>query len=67
MSRLNLSDQTLSWVTIRVDFFGTLYASGLAIYLTYLAHMSASNAGFSLNMASELRIQSVVTAIEQLG
>ena len=46
-----MTDSSFSWVTIRVDFIGTLYTTALMIYLTYITRMSASNAGFSLNMA----------------
>ena len=48
-----MTDSSFSWVTIRVDFIGTLYTTALMIYLTYITRMSASNAGFSLNMAGK--------------
>lgn len=41
------------WVGIRVDFMGTIFSTSLAAYLTYGGHLSASNTGFSLAMASE--------------
>ncbi|KAI0793789.1 P-loop containing nucleoside triphosphate hydrolase protein [Fomes fomentarius] len=40
------------WVTLRVDFIGTLFTSSLALYLTYFSKLSAANTGFSLNMAA---------------
>ncbi|EJD04272.1 uncharacterized protein FOMMEDRAFT_106872 [Fomitiporia mediterranea MF3/22] len=40
------------WVCIRIDTLGGLFASGLAAYLVYGKQLgSASNTGFSLNMA----------------
>ena len=42
-----------SWVTIRIDFIGTLFATSLSIYLTYISSLSAANIGFSLAMAGE--------------
>ena len=41
------------WVTIRVDTMGTTLTAILAWYLTYVADISASNAGFALSMAGE--------------
>ncbi|TFK79744.1 P-loop containing nucleoside triphosphate hydrolase protein [Polyporus arcularius HHB13444] len=40
------------WVGIRVDLMGTIFATSLAAYLTYVGHLSASNTGFSLAMAT---------------
>ncbi len=40
-------------MTARIDLVGTFFATSLAIYLTYISKMSASDTGFSLNMASE--------------
>lgn len=44
------------WVGIRVDLMGTIFSTSLAAYLTYFGHLSASNTGFSLAMASEYRL-----------
>lgn len=41
------------WVTIRVDTMGTALTAILAWYLTYVANISASNAGFALSMAGQ--------------
>lgn len=35
-----------------MDFIGTVFATSLAIYLVYASNLSASDTGFSLNMAS---------------
>ncbi|RPD70679.1 P-loop containing nucleoside triphosphate hydrolase protein [Lentinus tigrinus ALCF2SS1-7] len=40
------------WVGIRVDLIGTMFSTSLAAYLTYGGHLSASNTGFSLAMAT---------------
>ena len=48
---LVLTDSHSSWVVVRLDFIGILYTTALAAYLTYVAYLSASDAGFSLNMA----------------
>ncbi|RDX45542.1 P-loop containing nucleoside triphosphate hydrolase protein [Lentinus brumalis] len=40
------------WVGIRVDLMGTIFSTCLAAYLTYVGHLSASNTGFSLAMAT---------------
>ncbi|KAI0746563.1 P-loop containing nucleoside triphosphate hydrolase protein [Daedaleopsis nitida] len=40
------------WMTLRIDFMGTLFTTCLAIYLTYISPLSAANTGFSLAMAS---------------
>ncbi|KAI0717852.1 P-loop containing nucleoside triphosphate hydrolase protein [Cerioporus squamosus] len=40
------------WVGIRVDLMGTIFATSLAAYLTYVGRLSASNTGFSLAMAT---------------
>ena len=48
---LVLTNSHVSWVVVRLDFIGILYTTALAAYLTYAAHLSASDAGFSLNMA----------------
>lgn len=36
-----------------MDLIGNVFASSLAAYLVYGSRLSASNTGFSLNMASE--------------
>ncbi|KAI0800050.1 P-loop containing nucleoside triphosphate hydrolase protein [Fomes fomentarius] len=40
------------WLSIRIEFIGTLFTTGLAVYLTYVSKLSASNTGFSLAMAA---------------
>ena len=42
------------WVCVRIDALGTLFASGLAMYLVYFQSQGAANTGFSLNMAGEV-------------
>ncbi|EIW62518.1 multidrug resistance-associated ABC transporter [Trametes versicolor FP-101664 SS1] len=39
------------WIAVRVDVMGTLLSVILAAYLVYSARVSASNAGFAMNMA----------------
>lgn len=39
------------WVDVRINTIGALFAAALAVYLVYFRNMSASNVGFSLNMA----------------
>ncbi|KAF5384757.1 hypothetical protein D9757_006267 [Collybiopsis confluens] len=39
------------WVCIRIDVLGGFLAAGLAAYLVYYRGQTASNTGFSLNMA----------------
>ncbi|KAE9395907.1 P-loop containing nucleoside triphosphate hydrolase protein [Gymnopus androsaceus JB14] len=39
------------WICIRIDALGALLAAGLAAYLVYYRGQTASNTGFSLNMA----------------
>ncbi|KAJ6621777.1 hypothetical protein B0H10DRAFT_2015711 [Mycena sp. CBHHK59/15] len=39
------------WVSIRVDLLGSLFSAGLATYLVYVKHSSASETGFLINMA----------------
>ncbi|KAJ3833329.1 hypothetical protein F5878DRAFT_646030 [Lentinula raphanica] len=39
------------WITVRVDALGALLSCVLAVYLVYYRGQSASNTGFSLNMA----------------
>ncbi|KAL1939047.1 hypothetical protein VTO73DRAFT_10307 [Trametes versicolor] len=52
-TRVSVTHQNLNrWVTARIDLVGTLFATSLAIYLTYISKMSASDTGFSLNMAT---------------
>lgn len=41
------------WVSLRLDVIGALFAAGLGAYLIYFQNLSASNVGFSLNMAGE--------------
>lgn len=36
-----------------MDFIGTVFATSLAVYLVYASNLSASDTGFSLNMASK--------------
>ncbi|KAI0633973.1 P-loop containing nucleoside triphosphate hydrolase protein [Trametes polyzona] len=40
------------WISARMDFIGTVFASSLAVYLVYVSHLNASDTGFSLNMAA---------------
>ncbi|KAH9846280.1 P-loop containing nucleoside triphosphate hydrolase protein [Lenzites betulinus] len=40
------------WMSARMDFVGTVYATSLAVYLVYVSRLSASDTGFSLNMAT---------------
>ncbi|KAL0950643.1 hypothetical protein HGRIS_007431 [Hohenbuehelia grisea] len=42
------------WISIRIDFLGSLFSASLAAYLVYFGHHSASNTGLSLNMAAAL-------------
>lgn len=49
--RCAYSQMNTSWVTFRMDILAALYTTSLAVYLTYFSPLSASNAGFSLNMA----------------
>ncbi|KAH9918376.1 P-loop containing nucleoside triphosphate hydrolase protein [Epithele typhae] len=52
-SRAMITQYNLNrWVSMRVDFVGTLYTTALAVYLVYLTDIGASNTGFSLNMAA---------------
>ena len=39
------------WITIRIDVLGNALSTVLAAYLTYVARISASEAGFALTMA----------------
>ncbi|KAF9458727.1 P-loop containing nucleoside triphosphate hydrolase protein [Collybia nuda] len=39
------------WICIRIDAMGGLFAAALAAYLVYFRGQTASNTGFSLNMA----------------
>ncbi|KAJ3508927.1 hypothetical protein NLJ89_g5494 [Agrocybe chaxingu] len=39
------------WIGFRIDLLGALFTSALATYLVYFQRVSASNTGFSLNMA----------------
>ncbi|KZT65224.1 hypothetical protein DAEQUDRAFT_658251, partial [Daedalea quercina L-15889] len=39
------------WICIRIDATGALFSTALAVYLVYGGPFSASNTGFSLNMA----------------
>ncbi|EIW59890.1 multidrug resistance-associated ABC transporter [Trametes versicolor FP-101664 SS1] len=51
-TRVSVTHQNLDrWVSARIDLAGTFFATGLAIYLTYISKMSAANTGFSLNQA----------------
>ncbi|KAI0633977.1 P-loop containing nucleoside triphosphate hydrolase protein [Trametes polyzona] len=40
------------WISARMDFIGDVFTTSLAIYLVYASRLSASNTGFSLNMAA---------------
>ncbi|KAI0768312.1 P-loop containing nucleoside triphosphate hydrolase protein [Trametes elegans] len=52
-TRVSITHQNLNrWIGSRLDNVGTLFATSLAIYLTYDSNLSASNTGFSLNMAA---------------
>ncbi|KAF5313867.1 hypothetical protein D9619_013092 [Psilocybe cf. subviscida] len=44
------------WVSVRIDFLGTLFTTSLASYLLYTRKLSAANIGFSLNIALEFTI-----------
>ncbi|KAI0672538.1 P-loop containing nucleoside triphosphate hydrolase protein, partial [Trametes maxima] len=51
-SQVSVTHEGLNrWLSIYIDFVGTLFATSLAIYLTYVAKLSAADTGFSLNMA----------------
>ncbi|KAJ6508402.1 hypothetical protein C8R45DRAFT_967292 [Mycena sanguinolenta] len=39
------------WVGIRVDILGSIFSASLATYLVYIAHSSAGDTGFLINMA----------------
>ncbi|KAF7348331.1 Multidrug resistance-associated ABC transporter protein [Mycena sanguinolenta] len=39
------------WVGIRVDILGSIFSASLATYLVYVAHSSAGDTGFLINMA----------------
>ncbi|KAJ7286214.1 hypothetical protein C8J57DRAFT_1446843 [Mycena rebaudengoi] len=39
------------WISVRIDALGGIFAASLAYYLVYVQSHSASNIGFSLNMA----------------
>lgn len=41
------------WIDIRLDLLGNLFATSLAAYLVYYRVQTASNTGFSLNMAGK--------------
>ncbi|KAL1942566.1 hypothetical protein VTO73DRAFT_6168 [Trametes versicolor] len=52
-TRVAVTHQNLDrWIWARIDLIGTIFATSLAIYLTYIAKMNASDTGFSLNMAT---------------
>ncbi|KAF5317511.1 hypothetical protein D9619_013131 [Psilocybe cf. subviscida] len=54
-SRISRTTYNLArWVATRIDFLGDLYNAALACYLVYWSSISSSNAGFSLNMATDL-------------
>ncbi|PIL29335.1 ATP-binding cassette transporter [Ganoderma sinense ZZ0214-1] len=68
-SRVAITNVNLNrWVTIRVDFSGTLLVTALAVWLLYFAPLSASNTGFSLAMAAAFsnNILSWVSVFNQL-
>jgi hypothetical protein len=39
------------WIDVRVDGMANLFSTSVAIFLLYFGHYSASDIGFSLNMA----------------
>ncbi|KAJ3890944.1 hypothetical protein GG344DRAFT_77404 [Lentinula edodes] len=49
------------WITIRVDVLGALLSCFLAVYLVYYRGQSASNTGFSLNMAGKVPVHPVLS------
>ncbi|EIW53706.1 multidrug resistance-associated ABC transporter [Trametes versicolor FP-101664 SS1] len=52
-SRVNIIHEHFNrWISTRMDFIGNVFASSLAAYLVYGSRLSASNTGFSLNMAT---------------
>ncbi|KAI1792393.1 P-loop containing nucleoside triphosphate hydrolase protein [Ganoderma leucocontextum] len=44
-------DALSRWITIRIDILGNALSTVLAAYLTYVARISASEAGFAMSMA----------------
>ncbi|EIW53710.1 P-loop containing nucleoside triphosphate hydrolase protein [Trametes versicolor FP-101664 SS1] len=42
------------WISVRMDFTGTVFASTLAAYIVYGSRLSASDTGFSINTATAL-------------
>ncbi|KAM5536848.1 hypothetical protein V8D89_009566 [Ganoderma adspersum] len=44
-------DALSRWITIRIDVLGNALSTVLAAYLTYVARISASEAGFAMTMA----------------
>ncbi|KAI0741256.1 P-loop containing nucleoside triphosphate hydrolase protein [Daedaleopsis nitida] len=52
-TRAEIADRVLNyWMSVRVDFMGSIFTTALAIYLTYVSRLSASNTGFSLTVAT---------------
>ncbi|KAI0360840.1 multidrug resistance-associated ABC transporter [Trametes cingulata] len=45
------------WITVRMDIMGTTLLAVLAAYLIYGGRLSASNAGFAMNMAGGFTIR----------
>lgn len=41
------------WIDVRLDLLGNVFATSLAAYLVYYRGQTASNTGFSLNMAGK--------------
>ena len=39
------------WIAVRMEILSGVFAASLAAYLVYWDHVTASNTGFSLNMA----------------
>ncbi|KAE9406279.1 P-loop containing nucleoside triphosphate hydrolase protein [Gymnopus androsaceus JB14] len=39
------------WIDVRLDLLGNIFSAGLAAYLVYFRGQTASNTGFSLNLA----------------
>lgn len=56
-----------SWVTIRINSLGAIFAAALAAYLVYGKAVTASNTGFSLNMAGQHTVCYVVVIAVDMG
>ena len=53
-ARIEWENAARRWVSVRVNLLGVSLTTALAVYLTYVAPVGASNTGFSLSMASKL-------------